>query len=90
MSTKLTAQHQFAGENIQHTLSLQLTLVKNTFKNSRYFNCKISCLEGEVSMVVHAVGTDVLLDVCVLVIVDSEAHVASGPGQVGDQTGLAN
>ena len=41
-------------------------------------------------MVVHAVGTDVLLDVCVLVIVDSEAHVASGPGQVGDQTGLAN
>ena len=66
-------------------------IFKNTSKNLEInFNYLISCLEGEVSMVVHAVCSDVLLDVCVLVIVDSEAHVASGPGQVGDQTGLAN
>jgi hypothetical protein len=39
---------------------------------------------------VHAVGTDVLLDVRVFVIVDAEAHVAGGSWQVRDQAGLAD
>ena len=47
-------------------------------------------LEGEVSVLVDGVGSDVLLDVRVLVVVDADAGVAGGGRQVRDHAGLAH
>ena len=46
-------------------------------------------LEDQLSVAVGSVHSDVLLQVCVLVVVDAQAVVARGPRQILHQTGLA-